>query len=85
MYAADKDKHPKFTSASVSEPTWESVIALRAALKLLARRERAEAADHHPGLHRSLRTIRSTSSPDLPDGVFVDTKLSGDELKKLFG
>ncbi len=84
MYDANKDKNPKFTIASVSEPTWEGVVALRTASKLLAGEERAEASDHPADRDRSLKTMRSSSRQDLPDGVFVDTTLSDDELKKLF-
>ncbi len=84
MFMALKDKEPKFDIGLLSEPTWESVVALRAALALL----RGQSVPHEQIIQPQLITkdnVEKFVKPDLPDGVFVDTNLSPDELKKLFG
>jgi len=83
LYAEYKDKQPKFKIGLVSEPTWEGVVALNSALKLLS----GESVPKMQTIEAKLITsdnYKQYIKPDLPDGVFVDTNLSDAELKKLF-
>ncbi len=84
LFRAEKPKQPKFDIGLMSEPTWESVVALRTALKLLA----GESVPKRQILQPSLITAASYGQyirPDMPDGVFVDTNLDAATLKKIFG
>ncbi len=83
LYAQEAANQPKFKIGLLSEPTWESVIALRTALKLLAGEEVPKRQTIEPELITS-ENYKNYVRPDLPDGVFVDTDLSNDELKTLF-
>jgi ribose transport system substrate-binding protein len=83
LYLAEKDKQPKLDIGLMSEPTWESVVALRAALSLLRGEEVAKRQIIQPQLITK-DNVRKLVRPDLPDGVFVDTNLSDAELKKIF-
>ena len=83
MYDANKDKNPKFTFGSVSEPTWEGVVALRTAQKLLAGDSVPKRQIIQP-IVMDPKNYDKFIKRDLPDGVFVDTTLSDAELKKLF-
>ena len=67
----------------MSEPTWESVIALRTALKLLNGEDVPKRQIIEPRLITS-EDYKEYLRPELPDGVFVDTDLSDEELKTLF-
>jgi ribose transport system substrate-binding protein len=83
LYMEQAANYPKFTIGLLSEPTWESVMALRTALKFL----RGEDAPKKQIIEPKLITAENYKSyvrPDLPDGVFVDSDLSDDELKQLF-
>jgi ribose transport system substrate-binding protein len=86
LYDTYKDKYPEFTFISISEPTWESSIALRTAIEIL----RGEKKQVHQNLF--IRPLAITPEnyknyyrPDLPDAVFVDTELSNEKLKQIFG
>jgi ribose transport system substrate-binding protein len=83
LYLAERDKHPKFDIGLMSEPTWESVIALRAALDLLRGKDVARQQIVQPQLITK-DNVQNYVKPNLPDGVFVDTDLSEDELKQIF-
>ena len=74
---------PKFKIGLLSEPTWESVIALRAALALLRGEDVPKRQIVEPQLITS-ENYKNYLRSSLPDGVFVDTDLSDDELKTLF-
>lgn len=83
LFLAERGNHPKFDIGLLSEPTWESVVALRAALSLL----RGEDVPKQQIIQPQLITRDNAESlvkPDLPDGVFVDTDLSDDELRAIF-
>ncbi len=84
LYAAHRASEPKFDIAELSEPTWESVIALSLALKLLRGEQVPKQTIITPQLITSAN-YQHYIRPDLPDGVYVDTILSQTELKKLFG
>ena len=83
FYHAEKDANPGFAMSLVSEPSWEGVVALRTAMTLL-----------RGGTVPKRQTVKPTiingdnyldyMKPDLPDGVFVDTTLTDEELKELF-
>jgi len=83
LYAQEGDKNPKFKIGLLSEPTWESVVALRTALKLLNGEDVSKRQIIEPRLITS-DNYKSYVRPDLADGVFVDTDLTNDELKTLF-
>lgn len=74
---------PDFKLGLISEPTWESVVALRTALTLLAGKDVAKTQTIQPKLITDANAEQYVK-PDLPDGVFVDTDLSDAELKKIF-
>ena len=83
LYDAEKGKQPKFDIGLISEPTWESVVALRMALAIL----RGEPVEKQWIITPKLITkdnYKDYMRPDLADGVFTDTNLSDDELKKIF-
>jgi ribose transport system substrate-binding protein len=84
LYHAEKDNHPRFDIGLISEPTWESVVALRNSLALL----RGEEVQRDLTITPKLITKDNYTTymrPELADGVFVDTNLSTEELQKIFG
>jgi ribose transport system substrate-binding protein len=83
LYDQQAANYPKFKIGLLSEPTWESVVALRAALKLFQGEDVPKRQIIEPQLITS-ENYKSYLRPDLADGVFVDTDLSNDELKALF-
>jgi ribose transport system substrate-binding protein len=83
LYMEQAANYPKFKIGLLSEPTWESVLALRAALRLLRGEDIPKKQIIEPKLITA-ENYKSYVRPDLPDGVFVDSDLSDDELKQLF-
>ena len=83
LYQEQSGNYPKFKIGLLSEPTWESVIALRTALKLLNGEDVPKRQIIEPRLITS-ESYKEYLRPELPDGVFVDTDLSDEELKTLF-
>lgn len=84
LYDAHKDKAPNFKIGLVSEPSWEGVVALRTAVKLLG----GEAVPKRQIIDPTVidgSNYQKYIKKDLPDGVFVDTLLTDEQLKKLFG
>jgi ribose transport system substrate-binding protein len=84
LYAALGGRDPGFTFALVSEPSWQGVIALRAALTLLgggsvAKRQLVQPALITPANYQQY--IR----PRLPDAALVDTTLDDATLARIFG
>jgi len=84
LYTKYHTSQPKFDIGLMSDPTWESVVALRATLTLLRGGNVAKRMIITPRLITSANYM-SYIKPNLPDGVFVDTDLSDAELEKLFG
>lgn len=84
LYAAEKGKQPKFSFAEMSEPTWESAIALRAALTLLGGGSVPKRQIIRPGFITA-ENYQNYIRPDLPDGVYVDTNLDDAALRRIFG
>jgi ribose transport system substrate-binding protein len=83
LYMEQAANYPKFKIGLLSEPTWESVVALRTALKILRGEDVPKKQIIEPKLITA-DNYKSYVRPDLPDGVFVDSDLSDDELKQLF-
>jgi ribose transport system substrate-binding protein len=83
LYMEQAANYPKFKIGLLSEPTWESVLALRTVLKVLHGEDVPKQQIVEPKLITS-ENYKSYVRPDLPDGVFVDSDLSDDELKQLF-
>jgi ribose transport system substrate-binding protein len=83
LYDHEAGNQPKFKIGLLSEPTWESVIALRGALTLLRGEDLPKRQVIEPQLITS-ENYKNYVRPNLPDGVFVDTDLTDDELKTLF-
>ncbi len=84
LYAAEKANYPKFQIACVSEPSWEGVVALRTAVNLLSGQDMPKRQTIEPMVIDD-SNYQNFIKPNLPDGVFVDTMLTDDQLKKLFG
>ncbi|RFC67572.1 MULTISPECIES: ABC transporter substrate-binding protein [Mesorhizobium] len=83
LYDKEKGNNPKFKIGCVSEPTWEGVVALRTAVKLLSGEDQPKRQIISPVLMDG-SNYEQFIKRDLPDGVFVDTLLTDEELKKLF-
>jgi ribose transport system substrate-binding protein len=83
LYQEQSGNYPKFKIGLLSEPGWEGVVAVRTALKLLNGEDVPKRQIIEPKLITS-ENYKDYLRPALPDGVFVDTDLSDDELKKLF-
>ncbi len=83
FYEAEKPANAGLNIALVSEPSWEGVIALRTAQKLLAGESVPKKQIIVP-TQIGVDNYKNYIKPDLPDGVFVDTILTDEELKKLF-
>ncbi len=78
-----KADQPGFDFGVMSEPTWQSAVALDAALTLLRGGEVAQRQVLQPNLITTAN-YADFIRPSLPDGVFVDTRLTDDELKAIF-
>ncbi|MBV8584771.1 MAG: ABC transporter substrate-binding protein [Verrucomicrobia bacterium] len=83
LFGQESANQPKFKIGLLSEPTWESVVALRTALNLLSGKDVAKRQVIEPKLI-TVENYKTYVRPELPDGVFVDTSLSEEELKQLF-
>lgn len=83
LYHEHHAAHPTFDIGLMSEPTWQGIFALRAAVALL----RGESVPKQQILAPQMITRANYLDymrPDLPDGVFTDTSLTDDELKTIF-
>ena len=84
LYDENKDKYPNFAFSAISEPTWESAIALRTALDIL----KGKAVPFNQMIEPQAITVENYKDyykPNMPDAVFVDTELSDEILKEIFG
>jgi len=84
LYDAEKDSHPGFDIGLMSEPTWQGIFAMRAAVSLLKGEEVPKQQILEPQLITAAN-YRDYIRPDLPDGVFTDTSLSDAQLRDIFG
>lgn len=84
LYDENKESQPNFQFFSISEPTWESALALRAALDILRGNEVAknQILDPKP---ITKDNYQDYYRPNLPDAVFADTELPDDVLAQIFG
>jgi ribose transport system substrate-binding protein len=83
LYDEHKDSHPGFDIGLMSEPTWQGIFAMRAAVSLL----RGESVPKQQILAPQMITAANYQDyirPDLPDGVFTDTSLTDDQLREIF-
>lgn len=83
LYRAEKPNQPKFDIGVMSEPTWQGIFAMRAAVSLLKGEEVAKQQILVPALITAAN-YEKYIRPDLPDGVFTDTSLTDDELRAIF-
>lgn len=84
LYDAEKDNHPGFDIGLMSEPTWQGIFAMRAAVSLLKGEEVPKQQILEPQLITAAN-YQDYIRPDLPDGVFTDTSLSDAQLRDIFG
>lgn len=84
LYVAQHANQAKFDFGLMSEPTWESVVALRAALTLLGGGSVPKRQIITPGFITTAN-YKDYIRPELPDAVFVDTNLDSATLKQIFG
>jgi ribose transport system substrate-binding protein len=83
LYAALAGRDPGFSFGLISEPTWQGVIALRAALTLLSGGSVPKRQIVMPALITQANYQRYIR-PRLPDQVFVDTTLDDATLARIF-
>jgi len=83
IYMENKEKYPNFDVGLLSEPTYESRIALQMALSALKGEPIARQWILQPALITG-ELVPQFVQPDLPDGLFVDTDLSDEEVKAIF-
>ena len=74
---------PGFAFGLISEPTWQSVVALRTALTLLGGGSVARQQFVLPALITPAN-YRQYIRPGLPDAALVDTSLDDATLKRIF-
>lgn len=84
LYAAEHAQQPQFDFGAISEPTWESVVALRSALTLLAGGSVPKRQLIQPGFITAAN-YQQYIRPTMPDAVFVDTNLDDSALARIFG
>jgi ribose transport system substrate-binding protein len=83
LFKAEKPKNPKFDIGLMSEPTWQGIFALRAAVTLLKGGEVPKQQILSPKMITATN-YEKYLRPNLPDGVFTDTSLSDEQLAKIF-
>jgi ribose transport system substrate-binding protein len=83
LYDTQKASNPKFDIGLISEPTWESAVALRMALSILRGEEIQKQSIIIPKLITK-DNYKDYMKPALPDGVFTDTDIPDAELLKIF-
>jgi ribose transport system substrate-binding protein len=83
LYMKYHTRYPKLNICLLSEPTWESRVALDTALDILQGKKVPKTRILTPTLITGANAAKYVR-PDLPDGVFVDTDLPPAVLKKLF-
>lgn len=83
LFHEQKSAHPGFDIGLMSEPTWQGIFAMRAAVTLL---EGGEVPKQQIILPKMItrENYADFMRPGLPDGVFTDTSLTDDELRRIF-
>ncbi|MBF0277061.1 MAG: substrate-binding domain-containing protein [SAR324 cluster bacterium] len=83
LYDKYHAQHSNFSISLISEPTWQSVVAMEIAVSLLKGESMKAQQIIQPKLITS-ENYKELMRPELPDGVFTDTNLSDEALRKLF-
>ncbi len=83
FYVAEHAPQPGLALGLMSEPTWQSVVALRTALTLLAGGSVAHQQIIEPGLITAANAAAFVR-PGLPDAAFVDTSLDDATMRQIF-
>lgn len=83
LFEEQKEAHPTFDIGLMSEPTWQGIFAMRAAVELLKGNEVPKQQILLPQMI-TRENYAQYIRPDLPDGVFTDTSLTDDELRAIF-
>jgi ribose transport system substrate-binding protein len=83
LFAQHHADNPNFKLCLISEPTWESTLAVRTILALLAGKDVPKRQIVEP-VPISNANYQQYVKPDLPDGVYVDSDLTDEELAKIF-
>jgi ribose transport system substrate-binding protein len=82
MYVNNKDNYKNFDIGTISEPTWESKVALQTCIKLLDGETVDKFVEVKPQLIAGEEAAKAAKM-DLPDACFVDTDLTDDVLAGL--
>lgn len=83
LYMEHKEAQPSFKIGLISEPTWESRVALQFALSAL----KGEPLPKEHIIEPQLITGENAGEfvmPELPDGFFVDTDLPDEWIRKMY-
>lgn len=83
LYHEHKNDNPDFDIGLMSEPTWQGIFAMRAAVTLLKGGEVPKQQILSPQMITK-DNYEKYMRPELPDGVFTDTSLSDEQLKQIF-
>lgn len=83
LYDVEKGNHPKFDIGLMSEPTWQGIFAMRAAVALLKGGEVPKQQILSPAMITK-ENYSKYLRPTLPDGVFTDTSLTDAQLADIF-
>jgi ribose transport system substrate-binding protein len=83
LYDAEKGNHPKFDIGLMSEPTWQGIFAMRAAVTLLKGGQVPKQQILSPAMI-TRDNYTKYLRPTLPDGVFTDTSLTDEQLAAIF-
>lgn len=83
LYLDNRDENPNLDFGILSEPTYESKLALRMVLGILTGGEVPQTWTLAPPLLTGA-DAETYVKPDLPDAVFFDNDLSDEELAELF-
>lgn len=84
LYLANKDANPKFDIFTLSQPTYESRLALNQILAILTGNPDVYQTYLFAGGEITGATAAQFAKPDLPDSVFVDNDLTDAQLNEIF-
>ncbi len=84
LYLANKDANPKFDIFTLSQPTYESKLALNQILAILTGNKEVYKTWLFAGGEITGANAAEKVKADLPDSVFVDNDLTDAQLKQIF-
>jgi ribose transport system substrate-binding protein len=84
LYLANKDANPKFDIYTLSQPTYESKLALQQVLAILTGSKEVYKTWLFAGGEITGANAAEKAKADLPDSVFVDNDLTDVQLKQIF-